>query len=67
MGYNGHIYQKGEYVDVISSAEVERLSGYNVIDIEALPVKVEPDIEPMKVEKAPGSSVAKTKKRSKTK
>ena len=32
MGYNGHIYRKGEYVEVNTPEEVKRLVGYDVVE-----------------------------------
>lgn len=73
MGYNGHIYKKEEYVDVISSDEVERLLGYGVITVSPLAVAVKADPEPIKEEevvdiaKTPDTSVIKEKRRTKKK
>lgn len=73
MGYNGHIYQEDEYVDVISSKEVERLLGYGVITVGMLPATATPDVEPesgKKITEQPkvaDTSVVKGKRRSKKK
>jgi hypothetical protein len=62
MGYNGHIYNKGEYVDLDSPGEAKRLLGYPNILVKPLSVAVKADVEPKEVKKTAGTSVAKTKK-----
>lgn len=62
MGYNGHIYSKGEYVDLDSPREAKRLLGYPNVLVKPLPVAVKAHVEPKEVKKTAGTSVVKNKK-----
>ena len=40
MGYNGHVYRKGEYVDLDSPGDAKRLLGYPNVLVKPLTVAV---------------------------
>jgi hypothetical protein len=51
MGYNDHVYRKGEYVEVDTPEEVKRLVGYGAV--EKSPVKKEAAKELPRVQAVP--------------